>query len=146
MFNYDQEDINSMALCVWKESRGEGAAGMSAVANVIKNRANAWERKVTSPLHNVIYQKNQFTSMSVSSDPEFNLEPKPGDPQYATALSLCTAILTDKLADNTDGALYYGYLKECTSGWFSKTISGPDGKGTPEHPLVAIIGRQSFYK
>jgi N-acetylmuramoyl-L-alanine amidase len=146
MFNYDQDDINSMALAVWKEARGEGASGMSAVANVIKNRANAWERAVTSPLHNVIFQKNQFTSMSVSSDPEFNLVPKMGDPQYSIALDLCIAILTDKLADNTNGALYYGYLKECTSGWFSKTISGPDGKGTVTHPLVATIGRQSFYK
>jgi spore germination cell wall hydrolase CwlJ-like protein len=144
--NYDQNDIANMALCVWKESRGEGQLGMQAVAHVIKNRANTWEGNVTSPLHNVIYQKNQFTSMSVSSDPEFNLEPNPNDPQYVYALSMCAQVMAGTLPDITNGALYYAYLKASTSGWFTEHISGPDGKGTPEHPLLATVGRQSFYK
>jgi hypothetical protein len=146
MLNYNDNDISSMSLCIWREARGEGQNGMLAVANVIKNRANAWETKVSSPLHNVIYQKDQFSSMSVSTDPEYTLMPKDGDPQYAYAISICVPVLTGQLPDNTNGALYYGYLAACTSGWFSANISGPDGKGTEAHPLVATIGRQSFYK
>ena len=144
--NYEQVDLDNMALAVWREARGEGELGMQAVANVIKNRANAWEKNCTSPLHNVIYQRNQFTSMSVSTDPEYNLQPKLSDAQYDYAASICVPILTGQMEDITHGALYYAYLKAATSGWFSEIISGPDGKGTPAHPLVATIGRQSFYK
>lgn len=146
MLNYNQDDVNNMALCVWKEARGEGEAGMLAVANVIVNRALAWERAVSSPLHNVIYQRNQFSSMSISTDPEYNLQPQPGDAQYAYCLEMCPEVLTGESPDNTNGALYYANLSEVTSGWFRDVIAGSDGKGTVDHPLVATVGKQSFYK
>lgn len=143
---YEQVDLDNMALCIWRESRGEGLLGMAAVAHVIVNRANAWEKNCTSPLHNAIYQRNQFSSMSISTDAEYNLEPKPEDPQYAYAVSLCVPAIEGKVPDPTNGALYYANLKEVTSGWFSENISGPDGKGVPQHPLLATIGKQAFYK
>ena len=39
---YDQDDLDSIALCAWKEARGEGTPGMLAVMHVIYNRALAW--------------------------------------------------------------------------------------------------------
>jgi spore germination cell wall hydrolase CwlJ-like protein len=144
--NYDSDDLQSMALCLWREARGEQEIGMQAVACVIVNRANAWAAAMADPIHFVIYAKNQFTSMSVSSDPEYNLQPAPDDPQYAFAESICEPTINGAIADPTHGALYYAYLKASTSGWFARNISGADGKGTPEHPLLAVIGRQNFYR
>ena len=135
---YDDQDLAAMALCVWKEARGEGELGMKAVADVIRNRACAWDQSI----HDVVYAKNQFTSMSVPSDPEFNLQPTEGDAQFVFCQSLCEPILTSQMSDVTNGALYYCNPKEATSGWFAEHIVAD----SIMHPQVATIGRQLFYK
>lgn len=53
---YDQHDLNSAILCVWKEARGDGYMAMKAVAHVIFNRVGA--PGFVSPLHDVIYIVN----------------------------------------------------------------------------------------
>lgn len=140
---YDDIDIHSMALCVWKEARGEGTDGMRAVAHVINNRVGTtgFARK----LHDVIYGKNQFTSMSVPSDPEFNLIPPPGDLQFIYAQMMCREVMQGNDFDLTDGAHYYENAATATSGWFGRVIAGPDGIGTADHELRAQIGKQKFY-
>lgn len=144
--NYDQNDHDSMALCVWKEARGEGIAGMEAVACVILNRAKKWYYLQQERVHAAVYAKNQFTSMSVPSDPEFSLMPHPNDPQYAYADTLCSTLLANvddsATTDPTHGALYYANLAECTSGWFAEHVVAD----TVNHPLLATIGKQNFYK
>lgn len=140
---YDDNDLHAMALCVWKEARGEGQDGMRAVAHVIKNRVGTLGFAKT--IHDAIYGKNQFTSMSVSSDPEFNLIPPPGDIQFAYALALCPSVLSGGDEDITEGAHYYENAATATSGWFGRVIAGPDGFGTEAHPLTAHIGKQSFF-
>jgi N-acetylmuramoyl-L-alanine amidase len=140
---YDNNDVYSMALCVWKESRGEGTIGMQAVAHVIKNRIGAVGFPKT--LHDVIFQKNAFTSMSVASDPEFNLIPPPGDTQFAYCATLCPQVLNGADPDPTDGAHYYENAATATSGWFGRVIAGPDGNGTEEHPFLEQVGHQRFY-
>jgi N-acetylmuramoyl-L-alanine amidase len=143
--NWDQNDHDSMALCVWKEARGEGQEGMEAVAYVILNRAKVWYSHTSEAVHAAVYAKNQFTSMSVPTDPEFHLMPHPNDPQYAYCDTLCTSLLAnaDNSATNdpTHGALYYANLKESTSGWFFEHVV----KDTVHHPLRATIGKQNFY-
>jgi N-acetylmuramoyl-L-alanine amidase len=144
---YDGNDLHAMALTIWRESRGEGNLGMQAVASVIVNRASAWyEINSPDPIHATIFGKNQFSSMSIPSDPQFNLEPRGADPQWIYAQSICEPTINGTNPDPTKGALYYANLAEATSGWFSRVISGLDGKGTTEHPLCAVIGRQSFYR
>jgi N-acetylmuramoyl-L-alanine amidase len=140
---YDDNDIHSMALCIYKEARGEGQDGMRAVAHVIKNRVGT--PGFARTIHDVIYGKNQFSSMSISSDPEFNLIPPAGDPQFAFALAICPSVLSGSDADITDDAHYYENAATATSGWFGRVIAGPDGFGTEGHALTAHIGRQSFY-
>jgi spore germination cell wall hydrolase CwlJ-like protein len=140
---YDDKDIHSMALCVWKEARGEGLAGMQAVAHVIKNRVGT--PGFAHTLHDVIYGKNQFTSMSVPSDPEFNLVPPAGDAQFAYCSALCPGVLTGDDADVTENAHYYENPTTAHSGWFMRVIAGPDGFGTEAHSLTAHIGKQNFY-
>ena len=141
---YDDNDIHSMALCVWKEARGEGQDGMRAVAHVIKNRVGT--AGFPPNLHEVIMQKNAFTSMSVASDPEFNLIPPTGDTQFAYCTALCPSVLTGDDLDITDDAHYYENAAAATSGWFARVIAGPDGYGTEGHSLTAHIGKQNFYR
>ena len=135
----DQNDIQSLALCTWKEARGEGLLGMKAVMHVMMNRVGA--EGFSHTIHDVIYGKNQFTSMSVPSDPEFNLEPKEDDTQYQYCLTLAPDISTD--VDPTCGAHYYANLDEIqVGGWFQKHIL----TDAVNHPHLATIGKQDFFK
>lgn len=136
--NYDDNDLAAMALCVWKEARGEGELGMKAVADVIVNRAKKWGQAI----HDVIFRKNEFTSMSLPNDPEFNLQPQADDPQYSFCVSICKPIVEDQMSDVTNGALYYANLAEVTSGWFKENIVDDP----THHPQVAVIGKQTFFK
>jgi N-acetylmuramoyl-L-alanine amidase len=140
---YDATDISSMALCIWKEARGQGLIGMRAVAHVIANRVGA--PGFARTLHDVIYGKNQFTSMSVPSDSEFNLVAPAGNGEFAYCMQLCPTVLSGGDQDPTDGAHYYENPKTATSGWFTRVIAGPDGLGTEGHSLTATIGSQKFY-
>jgi spore germination cell wall hydrolase CwlJ-like protein len=140
---FDQNDINSAALCAWKEARGEGSAGMAAVLNVLKNRVGAIG--FASNLHDVIYGKNQFTSMSVPTDPEFNLHPDVSDAQYDSAADLASLIFEPPAelgsVDNTNGAHYYANLHNVTSGWFYDNIV----LKSDVHPIRAQIGHHTFF-
>jgi spore germination cell wall hydrolase CwlJ-like protein len=139
----DQDDLDNFILCVWKEARGDGEMAMTAVAHVIFNRVGA--PGFASSLHDVIYGKNQFSSMSISTDPEYNLSaPVVAGPEYAsylTATDIINAVVAGTDSDPTHGALYYANLKESTSGWFFRHIVNDP----LNHPLRANIGHQVFY-
>jgi hypothetical protein len=137
----DEDDVSNLALCAWKEARGDGDGAMQAVMHVIFNRVGV--PGFSHTIHDVIYGKNQFSSMSISTDPEYNLKPLDGDPQYAYCMGIANAIQSDP--DVTNGAHYYENEATATSGWFGRVIAGPNGTGTPLHPLVASIGHQVFF-
>lgn len=138
MVTYDDDDKHSLAVMGWKEARGQGLLGMRATMCVAKNRVGA--PGFAHALHDVIYGKNQFTSMSVPSDPEFNLEPS--GPMWDGAQLLAGQVLDGAVPDPTNGARYYANLKTMDQGgWFARNISGrPD-----LHPHVATIGAHDFY-
>lgn len=131
----DQNDIESLALCSWKEARGEGAIGCEAVMHVIVNRVGF--PGFAKNIHDVIYGKNQFTSMSVPSDPEFNLIPAQDDDIFLECQQMAASVGKDV----TNGAHYYANLAEVTSGWFKEHIVD-----SPDHPVTAVLGRHTFYK
>jgi len=137
---FDQSDLEALALCAWKEARGEGTPGMCAVMCVIKNRVGAPGFGLT--LHSVIYGKNQFSSMSIPSDPEFNLAPKPGDPQYSYCITQAPYILDGTIADTTNGAHFYENPKSAKSPWFEIHIVDD----IVNHPFLVQIGSQRFYR
>jgi hypothetical protein len=142
LLNYDADDTQSLALCAWKEARGEGQDGMRAVMHVIYHRALHWYKDSEHPVHDTVFAKNQFTSMSVPSDPEFNLEPGDSDAQYTYCVSIAPTVLEDGDPDPTGNALYYANLKTATSGWFFDHIV----QDTVNHPTTATIGHQTFFK
>ena len=132
----DDNDRHSLALCIYKEARGDGAGAMHAVAHVILNRCGA--PGFAKTIHDVIYGKNQFSSMSIPSDPEFNLEPPAGDASWIAAVYIAHNMPDD---DETKGAVWYANLKTATSGWFFENIvSQPD-----KHPVTFTYGHHTFY-
>lgn len=138
--NFSETDANDLALVTWREARGEGVEGCRAVMHVIKNRVGT--PGFAHTLHDVIYGKNQFTSMSVSNDPEFNLQPDPNDITYKACLQLAANIVSGNDTDITHGAHYYANLKNTTSGWFFRNIVNDP----VNHPVTTTIGHHTFFK
>lgn len=139
IIEYDSDDLDASSLCAWKEARGDGNAAMRANIHIQVNRVAAPDFPKT--LHDVIYQKNAFTSMTVTSDPEFNLIPQSGNEAFLYCESIVESVLRGTDPDITNGARYYDNPKYVTSSWYQrKIIADPSN-----HPQVATIGRQNFY-
>lgn len=139
LVTFDQDDIANAALCAWKEARGTGQDGMRAVLHVEKNRVAAAGFPKT--LHEVIYQKNAFTSMSVATDPEYNLKPLAGDPQFSFCMITAPLVFNGEDPDLTAGAHYYLNPSEAASGWFFRNIV----QNPEQHPFTVQISTQRFY-
>ena len=134
---YTKDDLDLLCLVCWLEARGEGPLGMRAVAHVICNRVGY--PGFSSTLNGVITGRNQFSSISVPTDPEYGLKPQPGDVQYAWLLQTCPQILSGEDADLTLGAHYYANEATMTSGWYRRVIVD-----SGQHPVTAVIGKQTF--
>ncbi len=137
---YDQNDISLAALCAWKEARSDGSTGMHAVLHCLKNRIGF--PGFAKTIHDVIMGKNQFSSMSIISDPEFNLQPAPDDVMYIAALRLADTVLNTDDDDPTGGAHYYENPKTGNSGWFNRVIVADK----INHPMTVQILHHTFYK
>ena len=137
---FDATDLANLALCAWKEARGEGQAGMLAVMLVCRNRVGT--PGFSRTLHGVIYSKNQFTSMSAPSDTEYNLAPAPGDPQFLYCTEMAPNVLSGSVTDITLGAHYYYNPATATSPWFEVHIVDD----VANHPFLVQIGKQRFYR
>lgn len=140
---FDKNDVHSAALCAWKEARGEGANGMTAVLHVLYNRVG--HPGFYGSLHAVIFSKDQFTSMSVPSDPEFNLQPPADDKDFAEAQGMANQVFCEggnMLTDPTRGAHYYANLHTMDAdGWFYREIVLKSSL----HPITAQIGKHTFF-
>lgn len=134
--------VHPVALCMWREARGEGQDGMRAVGHVIRNRGERWYAHFVDPFHFAVYAKNQFPSMSDPADPNYRRFPADVDPQWQFCTAISPKILDRSDVDLTGGALYYARLDQISSGgWFYLNIV----EQPRAHPLLAIIGHQSFY-
>lgn len=133
---YDQNDLDNLILVAWKEARGDGADAMRAVMHVIVNRVRA--EGFPKTLRSVLTQKNAFSCLN-PSDPEFNLQPAEDDTQFAYCKTVAPDVLDGMDFDLTCGAVFYANEKTMTSGWYKRNIID-SGK----HPVVAVIGKQTF--
>lgn len=126
--------IDTLARTIWGEARGQGVAGMIAVANVVMNRVAKpgwWGRDVPS----VCLKKYQFSCWN-QGDPNLKklLTVTEADPQFDQAVAIATKAVAGELADTTNHATSY---KESALPW-------PADWGRPVDP-VAVIGQHSFY-
>ncbi|MBB3267574.1 hypothetical protein FHW79_005235 [Azospirillum sp. OGB3] len=124
-----------LARVLWGEARGEGVAGMSAVAAVVMTRvANPrwWGRDLRS----VLLQRAQFSCL-MNNDP--NLPKLLGvgvaDPAYRLALSIARQAIAGTLADETGGADHY-----------LVTAIQDRTKWAKGRAPTAEIGRHSFFR
>ena len=120
-----------LALAMWREARGEGAAGMIAVGCVIRNRVKDWQQSY----RDVIVGKNQFTSVSVLGDPNTVLFPLENDAVFGLAQD----VVEGTQPDTTSGAHYYANEKAALSDWYVQHVIQDVA-----HPFTTIIGRHTF--
>lgn len=128
-----ERDIDTLARTIWGEARGEGNAGMQAVANVVMNRVRHggwWGNDIEA----VCRKPFQFSCWN-KDDPNCALLPSidEKDIHFATALRIARRAACGVLADITDGADHYH-----AAGIYPLWSRG-------EKP-VAVIGRHIFYR
>lgn len=93
-------ECSKMAEAVYHESRSEGWEGMSAVANVIKNRVES--SKFRNSVKEVVERPHQFSYMKEVKDKSFK-----DNRSYRKALLVSYKVLTGEIKDNTMSATHY---------------------------------------
>jgi N-acetylmuramoyl-L-alanine amidase len=131
-------DMGLLALCAWREARGEGQAGMRAVCCVVRNRVNKpcwWGHDY----HSVILHPYQFSSFNAPprtkiTDPNESKWPADDDPTWIIAQEEAQDALNGE-PDTTRGATLY----------YSRPITFPPSEWGPV-VATATIGHLSFWK
>jgi len=135
-------DVDILARTIWAEARGEGVAGMEAVAAVIMNRVNADLGKDGKPdwwgegVEGVCRKPYQF-SCWLPNDPNLDklLSVTSKDPWFAHAIEIAKRAVKGELPDPTGGADHY-----CTE------MVAPHTSWTAGRTPTARIGRHLFYR
>ena len=125
-----------LALCMWREARGDGEAGMQAVGSTIRNRvkigadSTSYYREIVRPL--------QFSSITAPGDHQLTIWPYLHSPleaeSWLEAQQLAAGIINGSLPDNTNGATHY----------FATSIPMPSWAKVMQ--MTCQIGNQRFYK
>jgi N-acetylmuramoyl-L-alanine amidase len=99
-------DLFLMALCVWREARGESMEGKRAVAWVVRNRADhpAWWGGPS--IASVVLHPSQFSSFN-HNDPNSSKLPYPPDPGWVSSLLAAQEAMYKTAPDITNGAVDY---------------------------------------
>jgi spore germination cell wall hydrolase CwlJ-like protein len=120
------------ALCLWREARGEGESGMTAVACVIRNRA---AKHKTSPYVEIV-RPWAFSSITAHGDPQLSTWPKDGDSTWIAAQKIAARVLNESTPDITRGSTLY----------FDSSISFPKTWNRAAVEPTVKIGRLNFYR
>jgi len=127
-----QREADVLARTLWGEARGEGEAGMQAVAAVIVNRARRpgwWGRGISA----VCLQPWQFSCWNEGDPNRAALsQVDADDPAFRSALRIARLALAGVLPDPTMGATHYHAL-------------GMQPRWAAGHAPAATIGRHVFY-
>ena len=130
---YNQlSDGDLLALCIWREARGEGPVGKLAVGCVIRNRVAA-QTFFGHTLQSVILRPYQFSSFN-ENDPNADKWPEDGEADWLDCQDAALDVASGS-PDPSNNALYY----------FSPPLTAPPR----EWGLVtqtASVGRLKFYK
>jgi len=113
-------ELDTFARTIWAEARGEGVAGMRAVAAVIVNRARRprwWGKSVRE----CCLKPAQFSCWN-PSDPNYRrlMAVTSADPQFALALGIAELALRGNLPDPTNGSDSYANLALAQPAWATK--------------------------
>lgn len=129
-------ELQLLALCVWREARGEGQDGRVGVAFSVKNRADRpcwWGRNIRE----VVLKPFQYSSFN-ANDPQSAKAPVPGSTEDRIFLGLSEGVLTGMFKDPTFGATHY----------FDQSLDAkpPSWANDSSMERTCVIGRLRFYK
>lgn len=129
-----------VALAAYREMREDLWPGMSAVVQVVRNRARAgWFH---GSMYENVVAKNVFPSMTLYGHPDTVRFPDEHDQQFWLFLTMLDGLFNGVVPDNTNGALYYHwYYSEPV---FCGCIAYLSQKQT--HQTCAKIGKILFWK
>lgn len=135
-------DVDILARTIFGEARGEGVAGMEAVAAVIMNRVNADLGKDGKPdwwgegVEGVCRKPWQFSCWN-PNDPNLDklLSVTSKDPWFAHAIEIAKRAVKGDLPDPTGGADHY-----------CRDEVAPHTSWTAGRTPTARIGRHWFYR
>jgi N-acetylmuramoyl-L-alanine amidase len=99
-------DLFLMALCVWREARGEPMEAKRAVGWVIRNRADKPGWWGGPSIASVVLHPYQFSSFN-HNDPNSTKMPAPQDPSWIASLMAAQEAFAKSTSDPTGGAVDY---------------------------------------
>ena len=127
-------DVELLALCIWREARGETNDAQLGVGCSIRNRVlkGGWWG---STYRSVILKPWQYSSFN-EGDPNSTKFPDPNDPVGMQCTENASLVINGNCADNTNGAQSY----------FDRSLDSnpPKWAATMTHTLD--LGRLHFYK
>lgn len=133
----DFYDLFLMALCVWREARGESMEAKRAVAWVIRNRADKPSWWGGPSIASVVLHPYQFSSFN-HNDPNATKMPTPQDPAWIASLIAAYEAYAKSSNDISEGSVDY----------FDKSMDANPPPwaidGSLEH--VCDLGSFHFYK
>jgi N-acetylmuramoyl-L-alanine amidase len=129
-------DLSLLALCVWREARGEGSDGKRGVGHVIRNRVYGSTHWWGKDWHSVILHPYQFSSFN-ADDPNSDRWPSDLDPSWGECLQAATPVYLAHDVDLTNGATFY----------YDTSISWPHAWGDQAaYENTLNVGRLKFWK
>lgn len=120
-----------IALAAWRHGKDEVYQGMSAVAKVIVNRQSLGMFRTHTN------DEFQFEGMAFPNDPRLSEYP-PKYTDFEKLLENLDDILSGKVVDLTQGAIYFGTVNSEMDDWFAQIVTGKT--------RTVKIGELTFYK
>ena len=128
----DSYDELIVALCVWREARGEDYEAKVAVASVIRNRQK--DLRWPSTLSEVVLQPLQFSSFNANDPNAVRLPRRSRFADWSAFEECCRAVSESASRDAADGANHY------------HDTSIPPPHWTAQMKHVKQVGKLVFYK
>ena len=132
----DAYPITLLALCIWREARGEVYATKQAVACSIRNRVqrpgwwgHSWIGCILMP--------HQYSSFN-RNDPNASKFPEANEPAWQDSFDIATKVYQGTMGDNSAGATSY----------FDASLDDDPPKWTTDgsNTHTVDLGRLRFYK
>lgn len=127
-----QADYALTSICLYREARGEGNTGMTAVACVIRNRVN----KRNSTFYAEVVRHLQFSSITAPGDPQLIVYPAESDASWQQAQLIAGNIIDGVVQDITVGSTLY----------YDDSIAFPKSWDRSKVVATIKIGRLNLFK
>ena len=129
----DDADRTFLALCIWREARGESYDAKCGVGYSILNRMKSSTWSGTTVM-GVIFQRLQYSSLTHSEDPQLVNWPQDNHPHWEECLRIADGVLAGSIESPVGKADSYHDTSIKPPAWAKQTA------------FVKRIGRLLFYR